>query len=417
MSALAERAANMLGSAGRHAFARTDIRTTIDLLERADALWSRESANRLRSLPDLADALAEVGQWERAMQLLKDGLAIAEGLDDRGLREHLRLAYRGQSDENPWSDLAERDARDALETFDGLGDEWGLAIAWRILGDADWLRMKCNAASTAWEKAAEHSARAGRLADTARNRAWMLVAMLFGSRPAADCLARANEELRLVSDFQAAKAEVLWTISNAKAMLGDFDGAREALDASRTIMRELGRDAMASHFATQVAEENAWYEGDMEERNRALREGLEGFERATGEKNPLLAGTAALALAQAGKVEEAEPLAEIARESSVADQPHIRVVWQEALALCRAAQGAGVEAESLIEEAVATLRAGEYVVKLADALLIQAEVLRRIGKGDGALAAAREALALYESKGVVGLVAHTRGVIDDLQVR
>ena len=108
LPALAERAANMLGYAGRRAFARRDVRTTVDLLECADALWPRESSERLRSIPNLADALVEVGESERAMQLLKEGLALAETVGDPGLRAYLALAYRGQSEDSTWPDLAER---------------------------------------------------------------------------------------------------------------------------------------------------------------------------------------------------------------------------------------------------------------------------------------------------------------------
>ena len=218
-----------------------------------------------------------------------------------------------------------------------------------------------------------------------------------------------------MGDFQAATAEVLWTVSNAKAMLGDHDGAREALVASRDIERDLGRDAWSSHFATQVAEENAWYAGNIPERIRVLREGLEHFERAAGEKNPLLSAALAVVLAQEGDAAEAESLAVFARDSAAGGLPHIRVVWQQALALCAARSGEFAKAEALVEDVVVTMRKGEFAVQIADALLVQAEVLRQSAKPDRALAAAQEALALYEAKGVVGLVARSRGLIDDLQ--
>jgi tetratricopeptide (TPR) repeat protein len=412
--AIAERAADMLGAAGRRAAARSDVATTIDLLERAEALWPRDSAQRLRSLIDLADALNEVGQRKRGLALVEEGLATANRLGDPGLRAHLVLAYRAESEDPSWPELAERDVAEVLPVLEGLGDAAGMALAWLVLASAHWQRMRVAPASEAWEKAAESFAKAGDVHYAARSRAWILVAMLFGRRPVAECLAAANAELERVRDLPAARAEVLWTVSNTKAMVGDYEGAREALEASRAIERDLGRDATASHYATQVAEENAWYEGDVAERLRVLREGLEIFQRATGQQNPLLSAQLAIALAEEGDVDTAEALALVARDSELGDMQHVRVLWQRALALCRARQGAVAEAQALVNEALTTMRSGDFIVPTADTLLTKAEVMKRCGKHDEALEAAREALALYEAKGVAGLIKHTRHVIDAL---
>jgi tetratricopeptide (TPR) repeat protein len=412
---LAEKAAKSLGSAGQRAYARRDVRTTVDLLERASRLLPGRSTQRLRFLPDLAEALLEVGERERAHELLEQGLATAETLGDRGLRAHMLLALRAQSEEGTWPELAERDARDALQTFEALQDEAGMALAWKLLGDANWQRMKVTATSAAWERALEHSSKAGLLADAARQRAWLLIAVLFGPRPAAECLELAEAELPRVADFPSAMGVVLWTISNARAMLGDVDGAGQALDASRAMHRELGREAWSVHFETQVEEENAWYAGDITKRIAILREGVERFERVMGEKNILLSAALAVVLAQDGDVEAAEPYGVLARDSAEGGLPFIRVEWQQALALCAAHRGEAAEAEALIDDAIASLRNGEFVVELADALLVQAEVLRHIARRDRALAAAQEAMALYEAKGVVGLVARSRALIDDLR--
>jgi tetratricopeptide (TPR) repeat protein len=404
---LAERAADMLGMAGRRAHARADVRTTVDLLERAERLWPKASAQRLRSLPALADALGETGPGDRPLSLLDEGLAIAQTLGDPSVRAHLLLARRRHSHEQPFTDLAERDATEALATFEQAGDELGLASAWRMLGDVNWVRLKVAAAAAAWERSADHAAAGGDNASAADDLAWQLIAKLFGPPPAAECLEQASAALSQVSAFPAAKAEVLWTVSNAHAMLGEFEEAREALAASRLIERELGRDATVSHFLTQVAEENLFIEGQMAERIEVLREGLASFEQATGETNPLLAATLALALAQDGDIESAEPLATTARDLPAGQVTHVRISWQEALALCKAHRGAADEAKSLIDDALATLRAGEFVEHLANALLVQAEVLRLAGNLAEAMSAIREAQALYTAKGITPMVKRT----------
>ncbi|MEP6469493.1 MAG: adenylate/guanylate cyclase domain-containing protein [Chloroflexota bacterium] len=412
---LADRAARRLGSAGRRAYSRGDMRTTVNLLGRAAALWPAGAARRLEVLPDLADALAEMGEESRGLRLLDEGLDLAARLGDARLRAHLLLARRGLSSERPWSDLAERDAEQAREVFESAGDDVGIAAAWRMLGFAAWERLDSTAAVAAWERAAEHARRSGDAAGEAHDRAWLSIALFFGPGPVEEGLKRVQETLELVKDVPAARAEVLWQIASFHAMLGQFEDARQALATSRAIERDLGRDATANHFGTQVAELNERLEGRTAERVRVLREGIDAFEHATGQMNPLLNASLAHALVEVGQDEEAERVAQAVRASPGGENPWVKPTLLAAMALVRARKGAADEAETLSHEAVTMMRATEFSWLLGDALMVHSEVLNLSGKRADAIAAVREAVRLYEGKGIRPFMARARALLATLE--
>jgi hypothetical protein len=64
-------------------------------------------------------------------------------------------------------------------------------------------------------------------------------------------------------------------------------------------------------------------------------------------------------------------------------------------------------------EALDIMRRTDYLDRTGEVLVHQAWVLRESGKADDALAAAREALTLFNRKGATLLVERTQRLIDD----
>src|SRR5262249_59850699 len=77
--ALAQRAADMLGAAGRRAFARDDAPAAVNLLDRAVALATDDQPARLDLSRELGLALWSLGEGARAEALLNGLVAAAAG--------------------------------------------------------------------------------------------------------------------------------------------------------------------------------------------------------------------------------------------------------------------------------------------------------------------------------------------------
>src|SRR5439155_19320405 len=74
--ALGVRAAERLGSAGRRAFARADMSAAANLLRRAAALLPADHPTRLGLLPNLGEALMEIGEFPWAILYLDEAVEL-----------------------------------------------------------------------------------------------------------------------------------------------------------------------------------------------------------------------------------------------------------------------------------------------------------------------------------------------------
>ncbi len=88
---LAARAAALLASAGRRAFARDDMPAAVGLLRRATLLLRDDEPARLKLAPDLATSIAHVGELARAEGLLDRAIEAAHALGDEQLELHALL--------------------------------------------------------------------------------------------------------------------------------------------------------------------------------------------------------------------------------------------------------------------------------------------------------------------------------------
>jgi tetratricopeptide (TPR) repeat protein len=160
---LGARAAGRLAAAGRRALARGDTPAATALLDRAVALLPDGHPQLALLRTDLADSLITAGDYRRGDQTLTEALAAA-GPEDAGLRAHVlitRLRMRLTTEPGLEFEPLRHQVEEAVAVLERLGDERGLARAWRLLGDERFVRCRIEQAEQAISRAIDHARLAG----------------------------------------------------------------------------------------------------------------------------------------------------------------------------------------------------------------------------------------------------------------
>ena len=411
---LASRAASALAASGRRAHSRGDMVTSRRLLRRALELWPSSELIRLELVPELADALNEAGEVDEAVQLVDQALDDAREAGDARLLAHLTLAHRELSDEEPWAELAEEEARAALEVFTACGDEAGLAEAWRRLAFVAWDLGQIGGAESAWRKAIQHADRSRDPAKSAIDRAWILTALYFGLTPVDEAMEIALTTLD-AERTPVAQTQTLWIISVLQAMSGKFDEARASFQRSADIERSLGREFYANHYATQVESEIERLAGAFDRQALVLRSGLDRWEAVFGETNAMLAAMLALALTESEGDQDSGQYVEAARSTAWgAHHPQVSSYWKLALARISVREGDFDSGERWAREALDFLLTTEFTEQVANAQMILAAVLHARGSHEEAQKAAHGALQRFRRKGIVPSIARATALLNEL---
>src|SRR5436309_2112593 len=131
---LARKAGELLGGAGRRAFARDDMPAALSLLDRAVALITEQDPARLELVRELSMALWWAGEVARAELLLNGLIEAAAAAGDRqqewsGLIE--RAARMNVSGGDTGADELLQVSREAIAVLEEVGYDAGLSRAWR----------------------------------------------------------------------------------------------------------------------------------------------------------------------------------------------------------------------------------------------------------------------------------------------
>jgi predicted ATPase len=414
---LAVRAAGRLGSAGRRAFARADMSAAANLLRRAVTLLPTEDRTRLALLPQLAEALMEIGEFPWAMLFLDEATELASG--DPRLEADLvltRLLVRHHVEENleQWREEVAREAERLIPVLQEQRADAELAKAWRLLGFVHGSVCRYGDAAAAVKEAAKHARRANDLRLEARNVSSYTLAALYGPTPTREAIEHCEYLITEGLSDRQAEALVLCSLAQLRAMRGEFERARELVRAARTVLDDLGVIVLAAATAIDSARVEL-LAGDLVTAERELRHAEETL-TALGEKYllpPLAAVLAQVVYAQ-GRADEAEQITRRTEELSDPDDVEPQALWRSVRAKVLAGRDLADEAEQLAREAVRLMRATDAPGMQADALLDLAEVLRRSAGADEARAVAVEAKALYESKGNTAAAARAAALLDAL---
>ena len=237
---LGRRAAGHLGPAGRRAFARGDMRAASSLLHRTVDLLPLDSYQRFELLPELGEALMEIGEFERARELSRrcrrrrsrvgrprarsrrtaDSAARRPPFD-RGLG--WPGEWRSQRETDRWIPVLER--RREVRT---------LAKAWRMVAFFHGTACEWQATADALERGIRCAQEAGDPRQVARLSSAYVMALSDGPTPAPKQSARAEETLRLALIDRQAEAARSPRLAPLYAMSGQLIRGRELIARSRS---------------------------------------------------------------------------------------------------------------------------------------------------------------------------------------
>jgi tetratricopeptide (TPR) repeat protein len=278
-----------------------------------------------------------------------------------------------------------------------VGDDVGLARAWRRIAFAQRREGAFGAAAEASERALEHAGRAGDAREKGRIVDGLCSALLFGPTAAPLAIERC-EQLLDGSDAQPSLvAAVYSSLAGLLAMQERFDEARDVYARAKGLWEELGlRYAVAG--LTQVGADVEMLAGDPVAAERELRIGAEILADVGG--SPVQSALLARALLAQGRLDEAATLALDARDRA-GGEVSAEVLGDLVVAVVTARGSRTDDAIQVAERAVRRARGMERPNLQADALDALASCLAEAGRPEEAAAAREEALRLYDAKGNV----------------
>ena len=409
-AALAERAAHWLGAAGRRATARGDMPAATRLLERAAALVPPGETKRLELELTLAWALHQAGEFSRAEELFASVNAAAVAERDRRLELRAllgRMEVRNVlQTTGPTSDTFEL-VEEAVPELEVLGDDEGLARAWRLRSYANISLCRYGAAVEALERGLVHAERAGNDAIRSEILGWLPTRIYRGPMPAEPALRRCQELLERAAGDRPGEAGALAGIALLEAISGRFQEARTAEARSRAIKEELGLGFLLAVGLIWRAEIEAFAD-DAVAAERAAHAAVD-FLGARGETG--FYPTASLLLADAlltqGRLEEARKALRAGETTMASDDLFSVVTADRVGAKLLALEGRSAEAEEAARRAIELGLQTDDLSLWSEAYLTVAEVVAA-GQPAAAREALREALRAAERKGNVVLVARAR---------
>jgi len=401
---LGARAAERLASAGRRALARGDMTAAVTLLERATALHAPDGHARSKLLPDLSEALMETGALSRADELLSEAIRNAEAEGDAGLKGHaaiVRLLLMESTDPKGRSEVALRELERVIPVFEELGDDLGLARAWRLKADVHWTRARYSSADEALEHSIEHARRAGAGWEEAESLGRYVGSGVYGPAPVSDVVARCERILGEAKGNRLVEAQTLRSLAAMRAMQGRFDEARERVGRAAEIMKDLGLWLRAA-FTSETSGFVERLAGDPVASERALRAGFEVTEKL-GEQGYLSTVAALLAhgILDQDRLEDAEEFIAASEAAVAEDDLTTHILLQSARGRALARRGRLAEAEKLCRAAAALAEETDDINMRADVLMDLAEIMRLSGDVARADEVLGRSLALFDEKGNV----------------
>jgi DNA-binding SARP family transcriptional activator len=374
---------------------------------------------RARTQLVVSNLMGEAGQQVAAREWRAAAMEAAVTLGDRRLATHAVVRTIGDDlFSDPELDPLEvaRGARDAIETFEELGDELGLAAAYRVLG------LSLSHGGRTMEGLAE-SERSIVHAEASGDRAVIRICVTsLGGRlgaaplPAGQALQRSEELLQRFGDDRVLEGVLTRFRALLLTMVGRFDEARDGLERSAAILDAINLLTPSWVYRAAAAEaklllgDTAGAEQELVSRFATLR-----TMRAEGPDGRAIQSQARLALVYCDEGRWDEATACLTYGAEVPELAFIRpsaIVRLAAQARLRAHDGDIDAGLRLARRAAELGRTTDLYDTTWLALLALAEVERQAGNDAIADAAVDETIRIHEAKGNVTAVAHLRALTE-----
>ena len=413
--AIAHAAAERLGSAGRRAFGRSDPPAAVNLISRAVALLPADDPLRVDLVPNVR-AVQGMTDLAWADRVLTEAVEASATTGNRSLaasalvqRGFLRLFTAPDITSSELIEVAER----AIVVFDDLGDELGLARAWRLVAQAHYLGRHLALCAEASERALAYARRAEDRFEEREIVEWLVIALLLGPAPALEAAERCERLLEETVDNSLLQAEILGGLASLMAMLGRADRADELTARSRATIAAHGEPIWIVSFWLGFV--RLWH-GDPAGAEAELRPAYEAL-KGLGERSHFssLAHELSNAVFLQGRYDEAEQLTHECEESSRPNDVHSQILWRSIRAKVLAHKGEFGAAEELARVSVAIAAQSDLYPAHADALMDLAHVLELGGEPQAAAPSIEEAIHFYTLKGNLAQLERAHGLLTDLR--
>ena len=395
------RAGTLLAESGIRAMGRNDAAAAANLLTRAVALLPRPDVLQVHAARELAESLTNLSEFRRATEVLDEALEDARRLGDQTeelLLELKRSTVVQMFDPSHSYLEQERLGHRAVQQFEAAGNWAAAATAWDVIAFAQWGAAHWNAMRDSLGRAAEHARRAG---DRERELGFLqtrLTAMYFGDGRSSEGVRLARELVEQTVGRPFLHARVTDFLGRFLAMRGEFDEAWACLEVARTTYERLGGTSWIATIGFGSGPV-AMATGRLDVLEADYRRGLSILGRS-GERgwSATIAGDLAWILLRQGRAQEAEEFLAIAQETALPEDTNAEALWRIVKAVLLSVRGEHDEAIRMAHGALeANARTDELNFR-ADWFRALSEILERAGRGEEAVAAAREALDFYERK-------------------
>ena len=398
------RAGTILGRAARRAASRSDSSAAMNLFRRSLQLMPADNEQTPYLLLDLAEVMIDDGDFVRAEGVLGDALEAARALGDQVGEERARLALAECVIHTSAKTAA--DARSAAEAsiqrFTELGDDFGLARAWRLLSYAFDTIGRSADSQQAMHRAVHHASLTGDVASERFYRRVQIRSLSWSPMPVSEIARLTREYLEWTRAHEDRKGESLGLgiLAVTEASIGRFEEARELLRQQRRIYDELGLDLARAWGAFEVANVELMA-GSLDAAETELRWSCEAL-RKREEKAvfPTVAAVLADVRCSQGDVTEAADLIAQANEVAVEDDLLTQIKCRSVTARIKARENQCDEALTIAREATTIAEETEYLDWRARAWVDLAEIADSCGSPSEANEGRRRALDLYEKKGM-----------------
>ena len=367
-------------------FARGDIPAAANLLGRAAELLPEDDLTRLELLPELGEALLQVGRFQEAAAVLDEAIERAERGGANGTQAHaslVRLLVRLRAGgAERWQDEAAGTIAEAMAVFEAAGDHGGLAKAWRLLAWAHGTDCRLELMAEAQERALEQALLAGDARQRNRSAAAYAVAAVFGPTPVSEAIDRSEEMLVQVSGDRPTEGVLLGYLASLLAMEGSFDRGRELVARGRAMLEELGLGVEGA-----LVDIEAWriemLAGDPVAAERELERAYDALD-AAGERfiRSTVAGLLADTHYELNGFEEVRRFGSVSEELAADDDIDAQALWRRVRGKILALDGSLEDAEASVREALEILAPTDALLFKFQALLDVAEVCRLAGRED-----------------------------------